>query len=66
MITKIATWNLAVWCVTLAIALGLEMLGIFRGGADTTLTSLICRVLPLPVRVMVCAWLCFHFLIEHR
>jgi hypothetical protein len=66
MITKIATWNLAVWCVTLGIAVTLEMLGIFRGGHDTTLTALICRVIPLPLRVMVCAWLCFHFLIEHR
>jgi hypothetical protein len=66
MIHKIATWNLAVWCVTLTIALTLEMLGIFKGGNDTTLTSLTCRVIPVYARAMILGWLCYHFLIQHQ
>lgn len=55
-------WDTAAWCVVLALAFGLEGLGILRPG-DATLTQLIRTVIPLWARAMILGWLAYHFLI---
>ncbi len=56
-------WDLVVMFVLMAAITGFEMLGVF----DThyvTLTAIIKDFIPIPCRVMVLAWLCWHFFIS--
>jgi len=57
-------WNQIFWYVVLGIAFGLEMLGVFDT-KFTTLTAIICSVIPAWARALIAGWLVWHFLIQH-
>lgn len=66
MIHHIQKWNFIAWVVLLAIGVGLEMYGIFSGRkSDTTMTALMCWWVPVYLRVMIVAWIAWHFVIQH-
>jgi membrane-bound acyltransferase YfiQ involved in biofilm formation len=57
-------WNKILWYVVLAVAFGLEFLGIFAPG-KATLTRLICAAIPAWLRAMILGWLFYHFLLQN-
>lgn len=60
---RFASWNLYLWLVLFAVAFAIEMLGVFHGRQDTTLTYLIRNTVPAWLRAMILGWLVYHFLI---
>jgi hypothetical protein len=61
---KYANWNLYCWLILFVWAFTIEMMGIFHGAPDATLTYLIRTTLPAWVRAMLLGWLVYHFLIQ--
>jgi uncharacterized membrane protein YozB (DUF420 family) len=60
---RYTTWNLYLWLVLFAVVLTVEMLGVFYGRQDATLTYLIRTTVPAWLRAMILGWLVYHFLI---
>jgi len=58
-----ANWNLYLWLALFCLTLTIELLGIFHGHTDTTLTYLIRTTVPAWARAMILGWLVYHFLI---
>jgi hypothetical protein len=61
---RYATWNLYVWLVLFVWAFVWEMLGVFGGRQDATLTQLVRATVPPWLRAMFLGWIVYHFLIE--
>jgi uncharacterized membrane protein YozB (DUF420 family) len=60
---RFASWNLDLWFALFALTLAVELLGIFGGRQDATLTYLIRNTVPAWLRAMILGWLVYHFLI---
>jgi uncharacterized membrane protein YozB (DUF420 family) len=58
-----ANWNLYLWLVLFVVTLTVELLGVFYGRQDATLTYLIRSTVPAWLRAMILGWLVYHFLI---
>ena len=60
MFSGIKPWDLAVMFVLLDSIFTFEMLGVFNAHF-VTLTQIIKTFIPIAIRVMLCAWLTWHF-----
>lgn len=56
----IRRWDLVLMYALLGALFTFEMLGI-SSGKMITITQIIKAYIPLPVRIMLLAWLCWHF-----
>lgn len=63
MFSGIKAWDLAVMFVLLGTIFTFEMLGVFNAHF-VTLTQIIKTFIPMPVRIMVTAWLGWHFVLS--
>ncbi len=53
-------WDVVVVLVLMGVIFGFEMLGVFDS-EYITLTRILKSYVPIPLRIMVLAWLCWHF-----
>jgi ribose/xylose/arabinose/galactoside ABC-type transport system permease subunit len=63
MFSGIRPWDLAVMLALLATIFAFEMLGVFNAHY-VTLTQIIKTFIPMPVRIMIAAWLLWHFVLS--
>jgi hypothetical protein len=56
-------WDMVVMFLFLALVFTFEMLGVFSTRM-ITITQLVKAYIPMPCRIMVCAWLCWHFVLS--
>lgn len=63
MFSGIRHWDLIVMFVMLGLIFTFEMLGVFSPKM-ITITQIIKDFVPIPCRVMILAWLVWHFLIS--
>jgi hypothetical protein len=60
MFSGIRLWDLTVMLALLATIFAVEMVGVFNAHY-ITLTKIIKTFVPLPVRIMICFWVLWHF-----
>ena len=63
MFSGVKPWDLAVMFVLLGSIFTFEMLGVFNT-RFVTLTQIFKTFIPMPCRIMVCAWLVWHFVVS--
>lgn len=60
MFAGIRRWDLILMFSLMAAIFTIEMLGVFSPRM-VTITQIIKDFIPIPVRIMICAWVCWHF-----
>jgi membrane associated rhomboid family serine protease len=63
MFAGITRWDLVTMFALLSAIFVFEMLGVFNPRL-VTLTQIIKAFIPMPVRIMILAWVCWHFVIS--
>lgn len=63
MFSGIKHWDLITMFVLLALLFVFEMLGVFSVRL-ITITQIVKSLVPMPCRIMLLAWLCWHFCVS--
>lgn len=63
MFSNIRHWDLIIMFVLFAAIFTFEMLGVFSPKM-ITITQIIKDLVPMPCRIMILAWLCWHFCVS--
>ncbi len=58
-----AHWDLVTMLALMFVLTVFEFLGVFNARL-VTITQIIKDFVPMPCRIMVCAWLCWHFVVS--
>ena len=59
---KYVHWDLVAMAVAMAVIFGFEMLGVFTD-KYVTITAIIRATVPIGIRLLIWAWLGYHFLL---
>jgi hypothetical protein len=63
MFAGIKRWDLILMFALMAAIFTVEMLGVFNPRL-VTITQIVKDFIPIPVRIMICSWLCWHFVVS--
>ncbi len=63
MFSGIRRWDLIAMFLLLALVFIFEMLGVFSPKM-ITITQIIKDFIPMPIRIMVCSWITWHFVVS--
>lgn len=63
MFAGIKRWDLILMFALMAAIFVVEMLGVFNPRL-VTITQIVKDFIPIPVRIMICSWICWHFVVS--
>lgn len=63
MFSGIRRWDLVLMFVLMGAMFTVEMMGVFSPRL-ITITQIIKAYIPMPIRIMILAWLCWHFMLS--